>query len=59
MASEEGSLALAWGILALRVLNVSASDFPSRLAGMQGDNGSWNDNSYHTAMALLATRGLW
>ena len=47
-------LALAWGVMALRVLEEESTDFISALADLQLPDGSWNRNSYHTALAAMA-----
>lgn len=60
MNSESGSDALAWGLLALKSLNEPAEDHLARLAELQSEDGSWDQNPYHTAMAFLADGGrLW
>ena len=60
MDSEGGSLALAWGLLALKALNEPAGDFSVQLTSRQQEDGSWNGNAYHTGVALLADGGqLW
>lgn len=58
--SEGGDLATAWGLLVLKTLHEPTGDLENRLAALQLDDGSWNHNPYHTAMALVANRGnLW
>jgi hypothetical protein len=57
MESDGGALALGWGLLALRTLGQGDADTPERLAALQGADGSWNGNPYHTAIAGIASRG--
>ena len=54
---DGGALALAWGVLALRVLGQDAVEASAQLAAQQRPDGSWNGNPFHTAVALLAERG--
>ncbi len=57
---EGGSLALAWGLLALKRLNEQTGDLATRLGELQRADGSWDGDVYHTAMAMIAGRGsLW
>ena len=51
---DAGVLALAWGVMALRVMEEESADFLSLLANLQLPDGSWNRNSYHTALAAMA-----
>ncbi len=59
MAADRGALALAWGLLALRAVGEDDAAAAATLAALQGADGGWNDNPYHTAMAMLAGRGGW
>jgi hypothetical protein len=54
---DGGASALAWGLLALRALGQDDADAAGRLTALQGPGGGWNDNPYHTAVALMAIRG--
>jgi hypothetical protein len=54
MDMDGGALALGLGLLALRKLNEDGATFRARLHALQGSDGSWNSNPYHTALALLA-----
>ena len=67
MAEDGGALALAWGVLALQRLEqepfrargrpgaAGRTDETERLLALQAADGSWNQNAYHTAVALMAT----
>jgi hypothetical protein len=57
MELDGGALALASGLLALRALGAEEGGTEIALADQQAQDGSWNGNSYHTAIALLAARG--
>ena len=57
MNGDGGALALGWGVLALRALGQDDAGAAERLAGLQGTDGGWNGNPYHTAVAILAGRG--
>ncbi|MCX6032323.1 MAG: hypothetical protein NT169_23890 [Chloroflexi bacterium] len=57
MRRDGGALALAWGLLALRVLGEDDAEATNRLSAQQRADGSWNGNPFHTAVALLAERG--
>ena len=57
MRRDGGALALAWGLLALRVLGQDDAEAANRLRAQQQADGSWNSNPFHTAVALLAERG--
>lgn len=57
MQRDGGSLALALGLLALRVLGYDDSSAKARLDSIQGPDGGWVHNPYHTAIALMAGRG--
>jgi hypothetical protein len=57
MDRDGGALALAWGLLALAALGTQASLMAERLVALQAPNGSWNDNPYHTATAIMVLRG--
>lgn len=54
MRRDGGALALAWGLLALRVLGQDDAEATNRLTTQQQADGSWNGNPFHTAVALLA-----
>ncbi|MDI6754829.1 MAG: terpene cyclase/mutase family protein [Thermodesulfobacteriota bacterium] len=57
MQRDGGSLALALGLLALCVLGYDDPSTRARLDSMQGPDGGWSHNPYHTAIALMAGRG--
>ncbi len=57
LARDRGALALAWGRLALRVLGDDDPTAAAMLAALQGEDGGWNANPYHTALAILAGKG--
>jgi len=57
MDRDGGTLALAWGLLALRALGEDDAGAAGRLVGQRGPDGGWNGNPYHTAVALMALRG--
>ncbi len=57
MHRDGGVLALAWGLLALRTLGEDDTQAQSTLDEMQGSDGGWNRNPYHTALAIMARRG--
>jgi hypothetical protein len=57
MASDGGALALGLGALALRGLGEDDAGAASRLLALQAADGSWNENPYHTAIAMMALRG--
>jgi hypothetical protein len=57
MYQDGGSLALAWGVLAQGVLGYEDTDGLELLLAQQDRNGSWGENLYHTAVALMAIRG--
>lgn len=54
MGQDGGALALAWGRLALQAFAHDDTTGLRRLLLLQGANGSWNNNPYHTAIASLA-----
>jgi hypothetical protein len=54
---DNSPLALGLGCLALRVWGLDADDLAGKLASLQKENGSWTNNCYHTALALMAERG--
>lgn len=55
---EDGSpLALAWGSLVLRILGLDNRKAAAKLDSTQEENGSWSNNCYHTAIAMIAERG--
>jgi hypothetical protein len=54
---DGGALALAWSLLALRILGQDDPEIAERLMTQQQADGSWNGNPFHTAVALLADRG--
>ena len=57
MKGDGGALALGWGLLALHALGQDDAAAAERQASLQGVDGGWNGNPYHTAIALLAERG--
>lgn len=57
MAREGGALALAWGLLALRVLGEDDALAAATLAARQREDGGWDASPYHTGLALLALSG--
>jgi hypothetical protein len=57
MQHDGGTLALAWGLLALRALGEDDPIASARLADMGNTETGWNNNPYHTAVAVLAERG--
>ncbi len=57
MRGDGSASALAWGLLALRVLGRDDPAAAARLLARQGTEGGWDANPYHTAVALLALRG--
>ena len=57
MQHDGGTLALAWGLLALRVLGEDDAAGAARLAALQASDGGWDGNPYHTAVAMMAERG--
>jgi len=57
MQHDGGTQALAWGLLALRVLGEDDEAGAARLAALQASDGGWNGNPYHTAVAMMAERG--
>jgi len=50
------SAELAWGIYALRDWRVDVGDAPTRLNGLQNDDGSWRGNPFITAIAAMANQ---
>jgi len=54
MERDASPLALAWGLLTLNALGQDEPLAATRLRALQGDDGSWSGNPYHTAIALLA-----
>jgi hypothetical protein len=54
MHSDGGALALGWGLVALRTLGQDDAYAAARLDALQKPDGSWNGNSYHTAVAVMA-----
>jgi len=56
MHRDAGALSLAWGLLALRSLDQEDATGVRMLADQQKENGGWNGNPYHTAVAILAQR---
>lgn len=57
MASDGGALALGLGSLALRTLDENDDEAVASLTALQTADGGWNENPYHTAIALMALRG--
>lgn len=56
MYADGSASALGWGLWTLRVLGHAEPQAASRLRDRQAANGGWNENPYHTAIALLALR---
>jgi hypothetical protein len=54
MMIDGGPLALAWGILALRNLNLDSAAEKQALESIRLPNGSWDDNPYSTATSMMA-----
>lgn len=57
MQHDGGTLALAWGLLALRAIGEDDPRAEARLAASRDTTGGWNSNPYHTAVAMMAERG--
>jgi len=57
MGRDGGASALAWGLLALRTLGQDDAGAATRLIALQGPDGGWNANPYHTAVVQMAMRG--
>jgi hypothetical protein len=57
MYLDGGAPALAWGALALSALGEQDERALARLGQMQAQDGGWDSNIYHTAIAVLAGRG--
>jgi len=57
MHRDNGVLALAWGLLALRALDEDDARARDRLLAWQGPDGSWARNPYLTAVATMAMKG--
>lgn len=58
MLADGGARALAWGALALQALSESSQPALGLLAAQQTADGSWAQNIYDTALAVLAARGV-
>jgi hypothetical protein len=54
MFQEGGSMALAWGLVALHALGEEDAEARAELFSMQDPNGSWDGNPYLTAIASMA-----
>jgi hypothetical protein len=54
MRQDAGVLAGAWGLLALQALDADEPASRAALRTLQQNDGSWNQNPYHTATASLA-----
>jgi hypothetical protein len=57
MHRDGGVLALAWGLLTIRILGETDPKAEARLASMQSKNGGWADNPHKTAVSMMALRG--
>jgi hypothetical protein len=51
---DGGPLAIAWGILALRSQHLDDTAERAKLESLSLSNGSWDDNPYTTATAMMA-----
>lgn len=54
MRQDGGVLALAWGLLALQAVDAGEPASRAALRALQQNDGGWNQNPYHTAIASLA-----
>ena len=54
MRQDGGTAALAWGLIALNELGEEDAGSVEKLLALQANDGSWNQNPYHTAVALVA-----
>ncbi|GBD08644.1 hypothetical protein HRbin22_00885 [Candidatus Thermoflexus japonica] len=59
MHRDGGAMALALGQMALTALGAEDEEARERLRALQGPDGSWGQNPYVTALAVLAFRGGW
>jgi hypothetical protein len=63
MLLDSGALALSLGLIALHELQQADEEATTRLLELQSEDGSWDQNAFHTALALIATHtpfcGLW
>jgi hypothetical protein len=59
MLTDGGTRALAWGALALQALGESTEEALGLLSRLQSEDGSWGQDHYDTALALLAAGGAW
>jgi hypothetical protein len=57
MFADGSPLALGWGRLVHRVLGLDDGGANAVIASLQQENGSWSNNSLHTAVVLMAERG--
>jgi len=57
MLLDGGARALAWAALALQTLGHSGEAALNLLAALQAADGSWEQNTYDTALAVLAAGG--
>jgi hypothetical protein len=57
MFDEGGTMALAWGLIALHALGEEDAEARAELFSMQGPDGSWDGNPYLTAIAWMALDG--
>ncbi len=57
MHRDGGTSALALGLMALAHLGQDDGEARRRLVAAQRDDGSWEHNPYHTALALMGLRG--
>ncbi len=56
VARAQTSAELAWGIYALKSWQVDVRDALVRLNALQKPNGSWNDNPFITAIAIISQK---
>ena len=56
MTLDGGALATALGLIALRQLGQTDENAMSALHKIQSEDGSWNQDVFHTALALIAIR---
>ena len=57
MFQEGGSMALAWGLVAIHALGEEDAEARAELFSMQDPDGSWDGNPYLTAISSMALDG--
>ena len=57
MFQDGGTMAFAWGLMALHMLGEGDAEARSALASLQNPDGSWEENPYLTAIAWIALEG--